>query len=74
MTGRITQKMKLAKLTKFILVSIFIIIIYSIVEFIFAIKTGISHDVLTQCIFTFFGSELVCAALIKVFNIWKLKD
>lgn len=72
--SRISDKVKLAKLTKFIIFSIVIIIVYSVVEFIFSITTGISHDTLTTCVYAFFGTELVSCALIKVFNILKIKD
>lgn len=71
---RMTNKIKLAKLTKFILFSIIVIMIYSIAEFICSVKTGITHDTLTTCVFTFFGTELVSCALVKVFNILKIKD
>lgn len=72
--SRISDKVKLAKLTKFIIFSIVIIIVYSVVEFIFSITTGISHDTLTTCVYAFFGTELVSCALIKIFNILKIKD
>lgn len=72
--SRISDKVKLAKLTKFIIFSIVIIIVYSVVEFIFSIMTGISHDTLTTCVYAFFGTELVSCALIKIFNILKIKD
>lgn len=71
---RISEKIKLAKLTKFVVFSLSIIIIYSVFEFVFSILTGISHDTLTTCIYAFFGTELVSCALIKIFNILKIKD
>lgn len=71
---RLSNKVKLAKLTKFILFSIAIIIVYSVVEFIFSITTGITHDTLTTCVFAFFGTELVGCTLVKIFNIIKVNE
>ena len=58
----------LKTLTKFVLVSMIIIIIYSIAEFICSIVTGISHDVLTGCIFAFFGTEIATCGFLKIFR------
>lgn len=58
-------------LTKFVIISLMIVIIYSICEFVFSILTGISHDVLTGCIFALFGTEIAVCGLIKIF---KLKE
>lgn len=56
-------------LTKFVIISMILVIIYSICEFIFSIITGVSHDILTGCIFAFFGTELAAAGFIKIFKI-----
>ncbi len=72
-TGKISKQKKLAKLTKFLLGSIAIILIYSILEFICSIITGMTHDTLTTCIFAFFGTELASCTLVKIFNIIKEK-
>lgn len=58
-------------LTKFVIISLIIVIIYSICEFIFSITTGISHDILTGCIFALFGTEIATCGFIKIF---KLKE
>lgn len=71
--AKISKKKKLAKLTKFLLASIGIILIYSVLEFFYSIKTGISHDTLTTCVFAFFGTELASCTLVKIFNIIKEK-
>lgn len=71
--AKISKKKKLAKLTKFLLSSIAIILIYSILEFICSIITGMTHDTLTTCIFAFFGTELASCTLVKIFNIIKEK-
>lgn len=72
-TKKISKQKKLAKLTKFLLGSIAIILIYSILEFIYSIRTGMTHDTLTTCIFAFFGTELASCTLVKIFNIIKEK-
>lgn len=71
--AKISKTKKLAKLTKFLLGSIAIILIYSILEFIYSIRTGMSHDTLTTCIFAFFGTELASCTLVKISNIIKEK-
>lgn len=71
--AKISKTKKLAKLTKFLLGSIAIILIYSILEFIYSIRTGMTHDTLTTCIFAFFGTELASCTLVKIFNIIKEK-
>lgn len=58
-------------LTKFVIISLLIVIIYSICEFIFSIITGVSHDVLTTCIFALFGTEIAVCGFIKIFKIKK---
>lgn len=58
-------------LTKYVVFSIALLLIYMIVEFIFATKTGQSHDTLTTCVFATFGGEILSCALIKIF---KLKE
>lgn len=65
------MKKKIAKLTKFIVFSIAVVIVYTIAEFICTLKLGISHDTLTTCVYAFFGTELASATLIKIFNIRK---
>ena len=56
-------------LTKFVIVSLIIVIIYSISEFIFSIITGVSHDVLTGCMFALWGTEIAVCGFIKIFKI-----
>lgn len=55
-------------LSKAVTISIIIIIIYSISEFISGLF-GIHHDVLTGCMFAFFGTELAACGFIKIFKI-----
>lgn len=62
---------KIPSLTKFIVFSFAIILIYTVVELILSTKTGRSHDTLTTCLYACFGGEVLACALIKVF---KLKE
>ena len=62
---------KIPSLTKFIVFSFAIILIYTVVELILSTKTGRSHDTLTTCLYACFGGEVLACALIKVY---KLKE
>jgi hypothetical protein len=57
------------KLTKYVVFSISIAIIYTIIEFIVSTITGVSHDTLTTCVYAFFAGEVVSCCLIKLMNI-----
>lgn len=58
-------------LTKFVIISLIIVIIYSICEFTVSTLTGVFHDVLTGFIFGLFGTEIAACGFIKIF---KLKE
>lgn len=60
---------ELPSLTKFVIFSFTVLIIYMVVEFIFSITTGISHDTLTTSVYACFGGELLSCALIKIFRL-----
>ena len=60
----------LKNLTKAVTISIIIVIIYSISEFISGCL-GASHEVLTGCVFGLFGTELAACGFIKIFKIKK---
>ena len=55
-------------LTKAVTVSICIILLYAISEFISGLF-GLYHDVLTGCMFALFGTELAACGFIKIFKI-----
>ena len=65
------KKKKLGALDKYVIFSIAVTVIYTVVEFIISTKTMISHDTLTTCVYAFFAGEVVTAGLIKIF---KIKD
>ena len=62
---------KKKSLTKYVIFSIVMIIIYSIAEFTFTLIAESSHDTLTTCFYACFGGEILSCALIKIF---KLKE
>lgn len=61
----------LKTLSKFVTVSILIVIIYAVLEFVSAIFFGVAHETLTTCMFTLFGTEIATCGFIKIF---KLKE
>ena len=64
-------KKPLPSLTKYVVFSISVVIIYTICEFIVSTITNIHHDVLTGCAYGFFAGEVIVSAMIKIF---KLKE
>lgn len=60
---------KLNGLDKYVIFSIVLLLVYTIIEFVAASITGISHDTLTTCFFAAFAGEVLSCALIKVFKL-----
>ena len=56
-------------LTKYVVFSITILLLYTIAELVISITTGQSNDTLTTCIFACFGGEILSCALIKIFKL-----
>lgn len=56
-------------LTKFVVFSISVLLIYSAAEFVSADAYGVGHDTLTTCVFAAFGGEILSCALIKIFKL-----
>lgn len=61
--------MKLRGLDVYVIFSIFMLLIYTIVTIILTCKYQVSLDTLTTCFFGFFGGEVVTCALIKIFKL-----
>lgn len=59
----------LKDLTKYVAFSIGVVIVYTIAEFVLSTITGISHDVLTGCVYGFFAGEIVLCGMIKIFKL-----
>lgn len=68
---RKSKKKKIKALDLYVIFSIVLLIIYTVVSQIIATKYGIMLDTLTTCFFGFFGGEIVTCGLIKIF---KLRD
>lgn len=56
-------------LTKYVIFSIAVVLIYTVTEFITSTITSVHHDTLTVAVYGFFGGELVLTAMIKIFKI-----
>lgn len=69
--AKVKRRINKASLSAYVVFSICIVLIYTIVEFIVSAVTGITHDTLTTCFFSTFGGEILVCALIKIF---KLKE
>lgn len=63
------HRKKAQSLTKYVVFSIVVIIIYTLAEFITTSITGVSHDTLTTCFYACFGGEILSCALIKIFKL-----
>ena len=68
------MKKKLGGLDKYVIFSISVVLIYTIVEFIFSTITGIEHSTLTSCVYAFWAGEIVTLGLIKIFKIKEGND
>lgn len=67
---RSTKKSKkLSGLDKYIIFSFFVLITYSIFEFVVSTVTGVSHDTLTVALYGAFGGELLLCAVIKKYKL-----
>lgn len=63
------EKKKISSLTAFVVFSISMLIIYTIVDKIIFLKIGLTDPTLTTAFFGFFGGEVVTCAIIKIFKI-----
>lgn len=61
-------------LTYYVIFSISVLIIYTVVEQILSMMSGMTHDTLTTCIFAAFGGEILACALIKIFKLKNKED
>ena len=63
------KKFKMAKADIYLIISILLMIAYTIEDKWQLMHTGMSNDQLTICFFAAFGTELAYTCIIKVFNI-----
>ncbi len=68
---QMNEEKRVHSLTLYVVFSIIVLLVYTVIEQILSTMTGISHDILTTCIFAAFGGEILACALIKIF---KLKE
>ena len=71
MWWNIGRHKRIRSLTKYVVFSISVLIVYVIAEMIVSTVTGVSHPDLTTLIGSTFGGETLLCALIKIF---KLKE
>lgn len=56
-------------LSKYIIFSISVLIIYTIASMVIFIKTGMEYSTLTTCFYAAFGGEILTCGLIKIFKL-----
>ncbi len=67
------KKKKLNGLDYYVIFSISVLIIYTIVSQYLAVEYSVILDTLTTCVYAAFGGEILAACLIKIFKL-KEKD
>ena len=65
------KKPKINTLDIYVIFSIFVLLIYTIISQIVAIVYNVQLDTLTTCFFAAFGGEILSACLIKIFKLKK---
>lgn len=65
---------RIRSLTKYVVFSISVLIVYVIAEMIVSTITGVSHPDLTTLIGSTFGGEILLCALIKIFKLKEEND
>lgn len=71
-SGKIVPvRRKLGALDKYVIFSIVMLIVYTVIERVLTCITGVSADTLTTCFYAAFGGEILTCGLIKIF---KLKE
>lgn len=65
------SKNKLKKLTKYVIFSLLMVLIYTIVVTVLTAVTDKDYSTLYVTFCGIFGSELLCTMLIKIFNLKK---
>lgn len=63
------KKFKMTKADVYLIISVVLMILYTIADKLQLVKTGMVNNQLTICFFTAFGTELAYSCIIKVFNI-----
>ncbi len=66
---QIGRHKRIPSLTKYVMFSIGVLLVYTMCEFTFAITADTAHDTLTTCFYAAFGGEILSCALIKIFKL-----
>ena len=66
---KVGRHKRIPSLTKYVMFSIGVLLVYTMCEFTFAITADTAHDTLTTCFFGCFGGEILACALIKIFKL-----
>lgn len=70
----VRQSKQMHSLTKYVMLSIAFVLVYTIAEFITSTITGVHHEILTGCVYGFFGGEVVTCGLIKIFKLKGVRE
>ena len=68
------KKPKINTLDIYVIFSIFVLLLYTVISQIVAIMYNIQLDTLTTCFFAAFGGEILSACLIKIFKLKKTEE
>jgi len=63
------SRKKLNKLDKYLIFSIVVLLLYTVVEQVLSVRTGYERSTLSTCLYSAFGGEIMGCVVIKVFNI-----
>lgn len=74
MKKRSNEDRPMRSLTMYVVFSILVILVYTVVEQILSATTGVTHDTLTTCFFACFGGEVLMCGLIKIFKLKSKED
>lgn len=74
MKKRYKRKPNEFKLEDYVVFSIAVMLVYTIIELTLSSITGVTHDALTTCLFAFFGGEITICGLIKIFKLKEKPD
>ena len=65
------KKPKINTLDTYVIFSIFVLLLYTVISQIVAIVYNVQLDTLTTCFFAAFGGEILSSCLIKIFKLKK---
>lgn len=68
------KKPKINTLDTYVIFSIFVLLLYTVISQIVAIVYNVQLDTLTTCFFAAFGGEILSACLIKIFKLKKTEE